>query len=95
MLEFEISCDVGGNEDIGQLSTGHEELWDEVNVPVVDASVLLPWFLPFVIVSVLLEELIGVSEYPQIRRSLLTASMLIDAASLVLVSLAHTHRPSV
>lgn len=57
LLELEVSCDVGGNEDVGQLSGGHEKLGDQVNVPVVGAPVLLPWLLALVVVSVLLEEL--------------------------------------
>jgi hypothetical protein len=58
--ELEVSCNVGGNEDIRQFARGHQELGYEVNVPVVDAAVLLPWFLPLVVVAILLEELIEV-----------------------------------
>lgn len=58
--ELEVSCDIGGNEDISQLSAGHEKFRYEVDVPVIDTSILLPWFLPLVVVSVLLEELADV-----------------------------------
>lgn len=61
LLEFKVSCNVGGHEDVRQFAAGHKELGNEVNVPVVDPSVLLPWLLPFVVVSVLLEELQDVS----------------------------------
>lgn len=55
LLELEILCHVGGDEDIGELAVGHEKLGNEVDVPVVDAPVLLPW-LPSGL-SVPLEEL--------------------------------------
>lgn len=67
LSELKISGNVGGDEDIGQLSAGHKELGYEVDVPVVDAAVLLPWFLPFVIVAVFLEELADVRICSQIR----------------------------
>jgi hypothetical protein len=56
LLELEVPGDVGGDEDVGQFARGHEELGDEVNVPVVDSAVLLPWLLAVVLV-VFLEEL--------------------------------------
>lgn len=43
LLELEVFGNVGGNEDVGEFTVGHEELGDEVDVPVVDAAVLLPW----------------------------------------------------
>lgn len=61
LFEFEVASDVRGNEDIGQLSAGHEELWYEINVPIVDSPILLPRFLALVVVPILLEELVGVS----------------------------------
>lgn len=67
LSEFKVSGNVGRDEDIGQLSTGHKELGYEVDVPVVDTAILLPWFLPFVIVSVFLEELADVRIDSQIR----------------------------
>ena len=89
MLKFEVSCDIGGYEDIRQLAAGHEELWYEVDVPVVDAAILLPRFLPLVIVAVLLEELLNVREGLQTRWVILTVSILTEAASLLLVSGGH------
>jgi hypothetical protein len=57
LLELEISCHIGGDQDVCQLAVGHEELGDQVDVPVVDSSVLLPGFLASGDVAVLLEEL--------------------------------------
>ena len=56
LLELEVSGDIGGDEDVGQLAGGHEELGDQVDVPVVGAAVFLPW-LGFAAVAKLLEEL--------------------------------------
>jgi hypothetical protein len=56
LLELEVSCDVGGDEDIGELAVAHQELGDEVDVPVVDAAVLLPGLGALLVVSVPLEE---------------------------------------
>lgn len=60
LLELEVSGDIGGDEDVGQLARGHEELGDQVDVPVVGAAVFLPWLVARAVVSVLLEELEGV-----------------------------------
>lgn len=59
LLELEVSGDIGGDEDVGQLARRHEELGDEVDVPVVGTAVLLPWLLALGVVAVLLEELRG------------------------------------
>lgn len=56
LLELEVSCDVGGDEDVCELAVAHQELRDEVDVPVVDAAVLLPGLCALLIVSVPLEE---------------------------------------
>ena len=60
LLELEVSGDVGGHEDVGQLAGGHEQLGDQVDVPVVGAAVFLPWLVALAVVAVLLEELGGV-----------------------------------
>jgi hypothetical protein len=60
LLELEVSSDVGGHEDVGQLAGGHEQLRDQVDVPVVGASVFLPWLVALAVVAILLEELGGV-----------------------------------
>lgn len=60
LLELEISCDIGRDENVGQFAGGHEELGDKVDVPVVEATILLPGLLAFAEVSVLLEELYSV-----------------------------------
>ena len=57
LLELEVSGDVGGDEDVGQLARGHEELGDEVDVPVVETAIFLPRLLALVEVAILLEEL--------------------------------------
>jgi len=56
LLKFEVSGDIGRDENVGEFSVGHEEFGNEVDVPVVGAAVLLPW-LAAVVVAVLLEEL--------------------------------------
>ena len=61
LLELQISGDVGGHEDVGELAVGHEEFRHEVDVPIVGSTVLLPWLRPFLIVAVLFEELRTVS----------------------------------
>lgn len=60
LSELKVSSNIGRDEDIGQLSTGHEKLGDEIDVPVIDAAILLPWLLPLIIVAVFLEELADV-----------------------------------
>lgn len=57
LLELEVSCNIGRDKDVGQLARGHEELGNKVDVPVVEATILLPGLLAFTEVSVLLEEL--------------------------------------
>lgn len=56
LLKFEVSGNIGRDENVGEFSVGHEELGNKVDVPVVGATVLLPW-LATVVVAVLLEEL--------------------------------------
>lgn len=59
LLELEVSRHVGGNQDVCQLAVGHQQLGDQVNVPVVDTSVLLPGLLAGRDIAVLLEQLRG------------------------------------
>jgi hypothetical protein len=56
LLELEVSCDVCGDEDVGELAVAHQELRDEVDVPVVDAAVLLPRLGALLVVAVSLEQ---------------------------------------
>lgn len=56
LLEFQVSCDIGGDQDVGELAVAHQELRDEVDVPVVDPAVLLPWLGTFLVVAVSLEK---------------------------------------
>lgn len=55
LLELEIAGNVGGNENVGQLAGGHEELRDQVDVPVVGSTIFLPRLLAFCEVAILLE----------------------------------------
>lgn len=57
LLELEVSGNIGGNEDVGQLARRHEELGDKINIPVVEAAIVLPRLLALLEVSVLLEQL--------------------------------------
>lgn len=59
LLKFQVSSNIGGNQDVGQLSVGHQQLGDQVDVPVVDPPVLLPGLLAGSKVAVLLEKLRG------------------------------------
>jgi hypothetical protein len=83
LLEFEVSGDIGRDEDVGEFSVGHEEFGDEIDVPVVGAAVLLPR-LAAVVAAILLEELRRENKSSVVKwgRRDHTASMLIDAASL-------------
>lgn len=83
LLELQVSRHVGGNQDVCQLAVGHQELRDQVNVPVIDPSVFLPRLLAGADVAVLLEQLQdGSAEEHSRRTGGRTVSMLTDAASL-------------
>lgn len=56
LLELEVTGDVGRDKNVGQLARGHEQLGDQVDVPVVEAAILLPGLVTGG-VAVLLEEL--------------------------------------
>ena len=55
--EFQVAGDVGRDQDVGQLAGGHEELGDQVDVPVVGTAVLLPGLFTGVEVAIFLEQL--------------------------------------
>lgn len=57
LLKFQVSCDIGGDQDIRQLAVGHQELRDQIDVPVVDTTIFLPRFLAGGNVAVFLEQL--------------------------------------
>ena len=40
LLELQVLCNVGGDKDVCKLSIGHEQLGDEVDVPVVGAAIV-------------------------------------------------------
>jgi len=61
LLEFEISGDIGRDEDVCKPAVCHEKLWDKIDVPVIDTSILLPWLGALLVVAVLLEELRPIS----------------------------------
>jgi hypothetical protein len=56
LLELQVSCNIGGDKDVGELAVAHQELRDEVDVPVVDAAVLLPRLGALLVVAVSLEQ---------------------------------------
>lgn len=58
LLELKVSGDVGRDKDVCKLARGHEELGDEVDVPVVQAAVLLPGLGALGVVAILLVELL-------------------------------------
>lgn len=74
LLELEVSGNIGGDEDVGEFSIGHEKFGDKIDVPVIDTSVLLPWLGAFGVVAVLLEELLCVSQGKTITRVLIQAA---------------------
>lgn len=87
LLELEVAGNIGRDENVGELARGHEELGDQVNVPVIHASVLLPGLLAGVKVAVLLEELLWRTGLVLVlakstEQWRLTVSRLIEAASL-------------
>ncbi len=57
LSEFKVTGDIGGDKDVGQLARGHEELGDQVDVPVVGTAVLLPRLFTVLEVAIFLEEL--------------------------------------
>jgi hypothetical protein len=61
LLELEVPSNVCGHQDIGELARRHEKLGHEINVPVIETSILLPWLLSLLVVSVFLEQLDSLS----------------------------------
>lgn len=57
LAELEIASDVGRDENVCELARRHEELGHQVDVPVVQAAVLLPGLGARRVVAILLEEL--------------------------------------
>lgn len=53
--ELEVSGDVGGDEDVRELAVRHEQLGDEIDVPIIRAAVFRPRRLALCVVAVLLE----------------------------------------
>ena len=47
LFEFEVSGHIGRDENVGEFTVGHEEFGDEVDVPIIDSAVFLPWLLSF------------------------------------------------
>jgi hypothetical protein len=56
LLELEVSCDIGGDQDVGEFAVAHQELGNKVDVPVVDPAVLLPRLGAFLVVAISLEQ---------------------------------------
>ena len=57
LFELEVSCDIRGDQDIRQFAVGHQQLWNQVDVPVVNPAVFLPGLLSGADVAILLEQL--------------------------------------
>ena len=85
LLELEVSRHIGRHEDVGQLAVSHKQLRHQVDVPVIEAAVLLPWLFSFFVVAIFLVQLAdGLAEVIRSECSVYhTASILTDAASLV------------
>jgi hypothetical protein len=56
LLELQVSCDIGGDQDVGELAVAHQELRDKVDVPVVYPAVLLPRLSALLVVAISLEQ---------------------------------------
>lgn len=83
LLELKVSRNIGGNQDVCQITVGHQKLRDQVDVPVVDSPVFLPRLLTGANIAVLLEQLRGRSVKNRTNKlDIHTVSMLTDAASL-------------
>ena len=83
LLELQVSRHVGGNQNVCQLAVGHQQLRDQVNVPVVGPPVFLPGLVAGGNIAVLLKQLRGrsaVNMTDEMDRR--TVSMLTEAASL-------------
>lgn len=61
LSELQVACNVGRDENVGELAVGHEELRYKIDVPVVRSAVLLPWLFALTVVAIFLEQLRGVS----------------------------------
>jgi hypothetical protein len=59
LFEFKIPGDIGRYQDVRELARGHEELGDQVDVPVVETTILLPRFRALCVVAILLEKLLA------------------------------------
>ena len=57
LFEFEVSGDVGRDENVCEFTVGHEKLGDEVDVPVVGTAIFLPWLGAGRVVAISFEEL--------------------------------------
>lgn len=57
LSELEVSCYVGGDEDVGEFAIGHEEFGYQIDVPIIEAAIFLPWFFAFLEIAVSLEKL--------------------------------------
>jgi hypothetical protein len=80
LAELEIASHVGRHEDVCKLAVGHDELGDEVDVPIVGAAVLLPWLGAGGEVAVFFEKLSR--ERGHAAEEERTCSRLTEAASL-------------
>ena len=71
LFKFDVARDVGADEDVGEFSIAHQQLGDQVDVPIVRPAVLLPRLGAGLVIAVLLEQSL------QIHRSRLATIMVI------------------
>lgn len=57
LLEFYISRDVCRHENVCELPIRHEQLGNQINVPVVQPTIFLPWLGAFFVVPISFEQL--------------------------------------
>ena len=55
LLKLQISCHVRRHENVCQLAAGHEQFRDQVDVPVVDTTIFLPWLFSLIEITIFLK----------------------------------------
>lgn len=59
LLEFEVSGHIGGDENVCQVPIRHQELRDQVDIPVVRPPIFLPGLFSFTNIAIFSEQLEG------------------------------------
>lgn len=87
LLELEVPCDIRRDQNICQFTIRHQKFRHQVDVPIVHASVFLPWLFSLVVVAMLFEELLRLALWPKcFRLAVRTDSIFTEADSLILVN---------